>query len=129
MLGLFKQPTKAEAQATFERIVEQYGVELGEDRERAEVFSYFETRDPYRQRFWSDVYKTFNKRKYVKSGIFRFTRTREYHSMWDKHYDEEVTLKFQAYTVILTRKYTYGNTYGRKFHDYDYVEIRRNGGN
>ena len=49
--------------------------------------------------------------------------------MWDKHYDEVIKLRFSDFTITLTRVYTYQNTYGRKYHEHDYIEIKPNEAN
>lgn len=121
------QSTKAKQ--LFKEIADKYKVKLPEDTKRHEVFSYFETRNNYSEKFWNVVKKTFDKRKYRKSGIYDYTKTRQYHSMWHKHYDEVITLRFSDFIITLTRVYTYQNTYGRKYHEYDYIEIQPNEAN
>ena len=122
-----RQSTKAKQ--LFKEIADKYKVKLPEDTKRHEVFSYFETRNNYSEKFWNVVKKTFDKRKYRKSGIYDYVKTRQYHSVWDKHYDEVITLRFSDFTITLTRVYTYQNTYGRKYHEYDYIEIQPNEAN
>lgn len=120
------QSVKTVAQATFEALVSEYDIVYPEGEELVKVFDYFETQDPRREEFFKAVKRCFNKRKYKKAGVYNFLKTRQYHSMWDKHYNEIITLHFNDYTTTLTRVYTYNNTYGRKYHESDYIEITPN---
>lgn len=124
MLTLFNMPTKTEAQAEFEQLCRDYNVTLPQADKKEILFSHFETKDPNHEKILKNMRKYFNDRKYIKAGIYQFMRTRKYYSMWDLHYDEVTTLFLNDYTVVLTRKYTYANTHGHKFHDYDFIEIK-----
>lgn len=114
---------REEAQATFEALMYEYGVIYPEGEQLVKIFDYFATKDPRREAFFKAVKRCFNKRKYRKAGVYDFMKTRKYHSMWDKHYNEVITLRFNDYTVTFTRVHTYQNTYGRKYRESDYLEI------
>lgn len=109
-------------QEKFNTLLKKHNVKIPLNNIMLTTFNTFETKSPTAHLFFRDVKQMFKKKSFIESGVCEYLKTRKYYSMWDKHYNEIIILHLPDYDIRLTRKYTYANTYGRKYHETDTLE-------